>query len=56
MCPNKENVIDISKPSKSLNSYVSRKLVSISSIKMEAYLGANLVPTAVPDIWCLTFS
>ena len=35
---------------KSLNFCVSRKLVSISSIKVEAYV------QAVPDIWCLTFS
>ena len=36
------------------NFCASRKLVSISSIKMEVYVGANLVPMAVHDIWCLT--
>ena len=41
---------------KSLNFCVSRKLVSISSIKVEAYARANFVPMAVPDIWCLTSS
>ena len=37
---------------KSLISCLSRKLVAILSIKVEAYVEANLVPVAVPDIWC----
>ena len=33
---------------------VLRKSVSNLSMKIQAYVGANLVPIAVPDICCLT--
>ena len=35
-------------------SCVLRKSVSNLSMKIQAYVGANLVPLAVPDICCLT--
>ena len=42
MCPNEENIIDISKPYQKLKlKEMSRKLLFISSIKTEAYVGAN---------------
>ena len=34
-------------------SWVLRKSVSVSSMQVKAYGGANLVPTAVPEICCL---
>ena len=34
---------------------VSRKSILTLSMKIHAYGGTNLVPTAVPEICCLTF-
>ena len=34
---------------------VSRESISTLSMKIHAYGGANLVPTALPEICCLTF-
>ena len=53
MCLNEKIIIGILKPYQrpKLNSFVSRKLVSISSIKMEPYVGANFVSVAGPDIF-----
>ena len=54
MCPNTENIIDISKPYQKLKLLCIKEISSILSIKVKAYVGANLVTMAVPDIWCLT--
>ena len=40
---------------KRCNSWVSRKAVSVLSINKHAYRGANLVPIAVPEIFCLIY-
>ena len=37
---------------KGLSYCVSRKLVSISSMKIEAHVRGNFLPNAVPNIWC----
>ena len=44
MSPNKENIISVSKPI-NLDSRVSRNLVSISFLKMRAYVGADFTVT-----------
>ena len=40
---------------KGLTVCVSRKSIATLSMKIHAYGGANLVPMAVPEIFCLTF-
>ena len=41
---------------KGWNCCVYRYLVSILSIKIQEYIGENLVPIAVTSIWCLTWA
>ena len=40
---------------KGFTTCVSRESISTLSMKIHAYVGANLVPVAVPEICCLTF-
>ena len=52
--PNKLDISIYLNQTNGCNDSVSRNLLSTSFIKMQVYVGVNMVPMAGPDILCLT--